>query len=68
VFLCHSIRDAELIQGAKTILEKRQLSVYVDWIIDPQTDRSAVTAETAKKCQMANFHQTSSVLMNEMEF
>jgi hypothetical protein len=47
VFLCHSIRDAELVQGAKRILEEQQLDVYVDWIVDPQMDRSAVTAETA---------------------
>jgi hypothetical protein len=56
VFLCHSIGDAELIQGAKAILEKQQLSVYVDWIVDPQMDRSAVTAETAKKLRSRMKH------------
>lgn len=33
--------------GAKRILEDQMLSIYVDWIVDPQMDRSAVTAETA---------------------
>jgi hypothetical protein len=47
VFLCHSIRDAELVQGAKSILEKQGLTVYVDWIVDPQMDRTAVTPATA---------------------
>ena len=42
VFLCHSLRDAEIVQGAKTILEQNGLKVYVDWIVDPQMDRSAV--------------------------
>lgn len=47
IFLCHSIRDAELVHGAKKILEDKGLSVYVDWIVDTQMDRSAVTSETA---------------------
>src|SRR5690349_9875243 len=47
VFLCHSIQDAELVQGAKSILETQGLTVYVDWIVDPQMDRSEVTAATA---------------------
>ncbi len=48
VFLCHSIRDAEIVMGAKRILETQNLDVYVDWIVDPQMDRSAVTAKTAE--------------------
>lgn len=47
VFLCHSIRDAELVHGAKRILERQKLSVYVDWIVDPQMDRAKVNAGTA---------------------
>lgn len=47
VFMSHSIRDAELIVGAKELLERQGLSVYVDWINDPQMDRSEVTSETA---------------------
>lgn len=48
VFLCHSISDADLVQGAKKILEDQGLTVYVDWIVDPQMDRSAVNSETAE--------------------
>lgn len=48
VFLSHSSRDAELINGVKKLLEQQDLSVYVDWIVDPQLDRNRVTKETAK--------------------
>ena len=47
VFLCHAVRDAEIVQGAKVLLERQGLKVYVDWIVDPEMDRSAVTAGTA---------------------
>lgn len=47
VFLSHSLADAEVILGVKEILEREQLTVYVDWIADPQADRSAVTPATA---------------------
>lgn len=59
VFLCHSIRDAELVQGAKTILEGEGLSVYVDWIVDPQMDRSAVTSDTAARLRTRLKHSRS---------
>lgn len=49
IFLSHSIRDAELILGMKGIFEDLGYTVYVDWIEDPQMDRSKVTAETADK-------------------
>lgn len=48
IFLCHSFPDAELALGAKRLLEQRSLSVYVDWINDPQADRSKVTPATAE--------------------
>ena len=47
VFLSHAFKDADLVLGAKTKLEERSLSVYVDWIEDPQLDRSKVTVKTA---------------------
>ncbi len=47
VFLCHSKMDSEYILGVKRALETIGLTVYVDWIDDPQLDRSAVTARTA---------------------
>lgn len=48
VFLCHSVRDAELVLGAVRILERQNLKVYVDWIVDPKMDRAAVSADTAE--------------------
>ncbi|MHB1115165.1 toll/interleukin-1 receptor domain-containing protein [Sideroxydans sp.] len=47
IFLSHSIRDAEIIAGVKRLLEKQGFKVYVDWVDDPQLDRSAVSKETA---------------------
>ncbi len=47
VFLSHAKEDAEVIAGVKSLLEARRLSVYVDWIDDPQLDRSRVTTGTA---------------------
>jgi hypothetical protein len=38
---------ANLVLGIKALLEERGLTVYVDWISDPQLDRSKVTADTA---------------------
>lgn len=48
VFLSHSSEDAEVIAGVKVILERETLSVYVDWLEDPQLDRSRVTPTTAE--------------------
>lgn len=47
IFLSHSIGDAELILGVKSLLEGQGLKVYVDWVEDPQLDRRSVTKETA---------------------
>ncbi len=49
IFLSHSFKDSELILGLKNILEDFGYSVFVDWIDDPQLDRSHVSKETAKK-------------------
>ena len=37
VFLSHSFKDATVILGIKRILEKQNLTVYVDWIDDPNS-------------------------------
>jgi TIR domain len=47
VFLSHSYEDAALIAGIKALLESESISVYVDWLEDPQLDRSRVTRDTA---------------------
>ena len=48
VFLSHSYEDAEVIAGVAALLEADGLSVYVDWAVDRQLDRSAVTPEVAR--------------------
>jgi uncharacterized cysteine cluster protein YcgN (CxxCxxCC family) len=52
IFLSHSVRDAELVLGTVDILESLGYSVYVDWIVDTQLDRSKVTAKTANTLRM----------------
>jgi hypothetical protein len=47
VFLSHSMQDAEAVLGIKSILEGQSLTVYVDWIVDRQLDRSKVNGKTA---------------------
>ena len=47
IFLSHSREDAILIKGLRDELTDLGLRVYVDWIEDPELDRSNVTAETA---------------------
>lgn len=50
IFLSHAKLDEVLILGVKETLERETaLSVYVDWIDDPQLDRSKVSAATADK-------------------
>lgn len=48
IFLSHSLKDAELILGVKGTLEDMGYSVYVDWVDDPQLDRSNVNESTAE--------------------
>lgn len=48
VFLSHSYEDAEVIAGIKGLIEDQGQSVYIDWIEDPEADRSRVTPATAE--------------------
>lgn len=48
IFLSHSTSDAQIILGVKGVLEDFGKSVYVDWLDDPQLDRSHVTPATAE--------------------
>lgn len=52
VFLSHSVKDAELVLGIKLILEDHGRKVYVDWLEDPQLDRSRVTPATAETLRL----------------
>ncbi|MHA7984805.1 hypothetical protein ACX9R5_03280 [Rathayibacter sp. CAU 1779] len=47
IFLSHSYLDAELVLGVRAVLQKTGKTVYVDWIDDPQLDRSRVSPATA---------------------
>lgn len=47
IFLSHSSNDATIVAGLKLELEDLGYSVYIDWIEDPQLNRSNVTRETA---------------------
>lgn len=49
IFLSHSSSDAELVIGIKELLEQTGKRVYVDWVDDPELDRSHVTKETADR-------------------
>lgn len=49
IFLSHSRLDSDIVLGIKVILESMGHSVYVDWIDDPQLDRSRVTPATADR-------------------
>jgi hypothetical protein len=49
VFLSHTVRDAAIILGIKAALEQQGLRVYVDWVVDPEMDRSRVSPETAER-------------------
>jgi hypothetical protein len=47
IFLSHSTNDSEKVAGLKLLLEDMGYSVYIDWIEDPQLNRSNVTKATA---------------------
>jgi hypothetical protein len=47
VFLSHSYNDAEIILGVAKFIEDQGKSVYVDWIVDKELNRSSVNTKTA---------------------
>lgn len=47
MFLSHSFRDAQVIMGLRNLFIDQGLRVYVDWIDDPELDRSRVSSSTA---------------------
>jgi hypothetical protein len=56
IFLSHSYEDAEVITGVKGLIEDQGLSVYVDWMVDPEADRSQVTPATANMLRQRMNH------------
>lgn len=61
IFLSHSSGDAGLVAGLKLVIEDIGYSVYVDWIEDPQLNRTSVTKETALVLQ-ARMKQCKSLI------
>lgn len=61
VFLSHSISDAELVLGVKVLLEDMGKKVYVDWVDDPELDRSKVNKHTAERLR-GRMNQCDSLL------
>ncbi|MDE3721377.1 toll/interleukin-1 receptor domain-containing protein [Nocardiopsis sp. N85] len=49
VFLSHSFQDAQVILGLRGLLSDQGLRVYVDWVDDPELDRSRVSSATAAR-------------------
>jgi hypothetical protein len=54
IFLSHSIKDQDVIVGLAQDFIEQGLKVYVDWLEDPQLDRTQVTKDTAEvlRCRM----------------
>ena len=52
IFLSHSSEDAILIKALRDELVELGFSTYVDWIDDPQMDRSHVTKTTAETLRL----------------
>lgn len=48
IFLSHSFLDKEEVEGLYLLLTGMGYSVYVDWIVDPNLNRSNVTKATAE--------------------
>lgn len=61
IFLSHAIADAEIVLGTRTILERFGYSVYVDWLVDTELDRSSVTPDTAAHLKW-RMHQCNTLL------
>ncbi|HEX8426675.1 TIR domain-containing protein [Hymenobacter sp.] len=59
IFLCHAFKDAQYVEAIKEFLESHNLTVYVDWIDDPQLNRAHVTPATAAKLRAAMRRSTS---------
>lgn len=49
IFLSHSFLDKEVVKGLYNTLTEQGFSVYVDWIVDSDLNRSFVTKESAEK-------------------
>lgn len=72
VFLSHSYLDKELVYVLVELFNKAGYSVYVDWMVDSQLDRSSVNTETAsllryrmRKCRCLAYVSTSNIVSSK---
>lgn len=61
VFLSHSFQDAQAIFGLRKLFADQGLRVYVDWIDDPELERSHVSPSTAARLRERMQQSTSLV-------
>lgn len=61
IFLSHAYDDGDAILGVRWLIEDQGLTVYVDWIDDPNLDRSRVTSGTAAVLR-TRMHACSSLI------
>jgi spore germination protein YaaH len=52
IFLSHSFKDKKYIEGLYTELSSKGYSVYVDWIIDADLQRTNVSKTTVNRIRM----------------
>src|SRR5690349_6151740 len=61
IFLSHCIKDARAIEGVRQILLQAGLTVYVDWIEDPELSRDRVTTATAARLRERMDHSRAMI-------
>ncbi|POA27744.1 MULTISPECIES: toll/interleukin-1 receptor domain-containing protein [unclassified Pseudomonas] len=49
IFLSHSIKDKDLVEGVGVLLRERGYNVYIDWMNDEELDREHVDKKTADR-------------------
>ena len=62
IFLSHASDDEEIILGIYKILTDQGFTVFVDWIVDPNTDRTQVTVENAEFIRQSMLKSDSMVV------
>lgn len=72
VFLSHSYLDKKLVYAIVEIFNEVGYSVYVDWMVDTQLDRSKINRETAQTlrdrmdiCKCLTYVSTSNITLSK---
>ncbi len=72
IFLSHSYLDKELVYELVNLFNKAKYSVYVDWMVDKQLDRSKVNVETSAtlrkrmdNCKSLAYVSTSNISLSK---